>query len=258
MESCIQVEQSGRVATVTLNRPTVLNAISVAMLGELEALSGRLAADESVGAVVIRGAGERAFCAGDDISEFQQTQRTPEASREHCLLGHRVFQSWADLPVPVVAAIEGYCLGGGLELALVCDLRVAAEDAVFGFPEIRLGLFPAWGGLHRLPLLVGEPRARQMILTGENISCAEACRDGLVQKAVSHGSACEAAGALAAVMAGYDREVVAYCKEALSRTARSVTPYAFKYEALLVSARSASPAFRSQLAAFLARKNRKG
>lgn len=254
METCVQYTQSGRVVTVTLNRPAVHNAINAAMLQELEYIAGRLATDETVGAVVLQGAGERAFSAGADIREFEENQRTPEKSREHCLYGHRVFQQWFDLPIPVIAAIEGYCLGGGLELALVADIRVAGEDAVFGFPEIKLGLFPAWGGLHRLPLLVGEPRARQMILTGEPISVAEALRDGLVQRCVPRGAAVREALALAQVMAGYDREVISYCKEALRRAACTVTPYEVRYEALLIGARSQSPTFRSQLAALLERR----
>jgi enoyl-CoA hydratase/carnithine racemase len=175
-------ERDGHVAVVTIDNPPV-NALSAALLDELSGELARLDDDESVRAVVIRGAGERAFVAGADIKEFPSLRDAPReggSARGIQKVGAEVER----MRTPVIAAVHGFCLGGGLELAIACDIRVAAEDAQIGQPEIKLGLLPGGGGTQRLPRLVGEGKALEMNLNGEPIGAAEALRYGLANQVV--------------------------------------------------------------------------
>ncbi len=183
MADFIAVEQDGAVALVTIDHPPV-NALSAQLLDELEAEVVRMDGDESVRAVVLRGAGERAFVAGADISEFPSLREAPPqeggSARGIQKLGARMDKA----RTPFVAAIHGFCLGGGLELAMACDIRIAAEDAQLGQPEIKLGLIPGGGGTQRLPRLVGLGRALYLNLTGDPIDGKTAYDWGLVERVV--------------------------------------------------------------------------
>ena len=199
MTGLVRVEVAGRVATVTLDRPEALNAISTELALELAAAVEPLGVDPGVGAVVLTGAGERAFCVGADLKQragFDDhgwfVQR--EAFR-------RGFAAVRRCPLPTVAAVAGFALGGGTELAISCDLVVAAGDATFGLPEVRLGLVPAGGGTQLLARRVGRSAARDLVLTGRRVTAAEALALGLADRVVPAAEVLGAATALAAEMA---------------------------------------------------------
>ena len=211
--SLILLEAADRVATVTLNRPEALNAISTELATELAEAFEPLTTDPGVRAVVLTGAGERAFCVGADLKQragFDDhgwfVQR--EAFR-------RGFAAVRRCPLPTVAAVAGFALGGGTELALACDLVVAAEDATFGLPEVRLGLVPAGGGTQLLVRRVGRSVARDLVLTGRRVEADEALRLGLADRVVPRGEALAAAAALAAEIAGNAPTAVRMAKWAL-------------------------------------------
>ena len=175
------VERRERVAVITINRPQKLNALNIQTRAEGAAALDELREDDSVRVVVITGAGEKAFVAGADIAEFEG--RTAVTQRE-VMTARSLFTAVDAFPKPVIAMINGYCLGGGCELALSCDLRVAGEQARFGQPEINLGIIPGGGGTQRLTRLVGEGKAMELILTGEMIDAQHAYRLGLVNHVV--------------------------------------------------------------------------
>lgn len=201
------------VATITLNRPDVHNAMNDTMRRELTQCFTALAEDDDVRVIVVTGAGARAFSAGADIREFVEPS-IPVALREH---RRRVdFRAVMDrCGQPIIAAINGYALGGGLELALACDLRIAAADAQLGLTEINLAIIPGGGGTQRLPRLVGRGKALEMILTGARIGAEEALRIGLVEHVVDRGQALGAATALARALAAKAPVALRYAKEAV-------------------------------------------
>lgn len=172
------VAVDGAVATVTVNREKALNALNRATLGELRAAFTALQADDAVRAVIVTGAGPKAFVAGADIRELKEN--TPLSAKQIARVGQELFSFIERLGKPVVAAINGFCLGGGLELASACTFRVASNNALMGLPEVKLGVIPGYGGTQRLPRLVGIGRAMELILTGEPIGADEALRIGLV------------------------------------------------------------------------------
>jgi enoyl-CoA hydratase len=175
------VERRGRVAVITINRPQKLNALNIQTRAEGAAALEELREDESVRVVVITGAGEKAFVAGADIGEFEG--RTAVSQRD-VMTARSLFTAVDTFPKPVIAMINGFCLGGGCELALSCDIRVASETARFGQPEINLGIIPGGGGTQRLTRLVGEGKAMELILTGDMIDAQHAYSLGLVNLVV--------------------------------------------------------------------------
>jgi enoyl-CoA hydratase len=175
------LERRGRVAIITINRPDKRNALNIRTREEGAALLEELRQDDSVGIVVFTGAGDKAFIAGADIAEF--ADRTAITQRE-VMLGRSLFTAIDTFPKPVIAMINGYCLGGGCELALACDIRIASERASFGQPEINLGIIPGGGGTQRLTRLIGEGKAMELILTGEIIDANTAYAIGLVNHVV--------------------------------------------------------------------------
>ncbi len=174
----IQRRRSGRIATLTVNRPDKLNALDNAVIGDLRKAIGKLSADRAVGAIILTGAGDKAFVAGADIGMLA-TQSVLEGAA-NSRLGQQLTLAMESCPKPILAAINGYALGGGLELALACDLRFAAAGARLGLPEVGLGLIPGYGGTQRLARLLGTGRALEMILTGEPVEAEHAHRIGLV------------------------------------------------------------------------------
>ena len=209
----IRLEQQDGVATVTLDRPNVLNAMNNPMRSELLETFARLANDQAIKAILVTGAGERAFSAGADIREFLEPP-VPTAFREE--RKRLDFRREMDrCPQPIIAAIRGFALGGGLELALACDMRIAAEDAQLGLTEINLGIIPGGGGTQRLPRLVGRGKALEMILTGARVDAAEALRIGLVERVVPVAELMSAARALAGAIAEKAPIALRYAQEAV-------------------------------------------
>lgn len=194
----IQVTTEGPIALITLDRPGKLNALNSRMRGELMEAVDALGRDEAVRVAILHGAGEKAFVAGADVAEF--AARSPAEQRE--LYNHRrVYDAVAEFPKPILCAVHGYCLGGGSELALACDVRIADRTARFGQAEIRLGLIPGAGGTQRLARLVGPGQALRMALTGDTIDAEEAHRIGLVEFLVEEGTHLEKARDVAGRMA---------------------------------------------------------
>ncbi len=206
-------EKCGGVARLTLNRPRRLNAYNVAMRDELYSLLEAVRDDPEVRAVVLSGAGERAFCAGADLSEFgtapsQAVARAVRWERD-------VWGLFLDIDKPIVAALHGYVIGSGVEMACLCDLRVASEDATFAMPETALGMAPAAGGSQTLPRVVGRGAALEMLLAGRRLSAAEAYRAGLAHRVVSRDALAGEAMALAERLAGLEPGAVSAVKRAI-------------------------------------------
>ena len=195
----VLIECDGAVATVTGNRIAVLNALDAETVTSLETTMRRLADDDDIRCVVLTGAGDRAFIAGADINELSLL--TPETAREMADAGHRLCALIEGMGKPVIAAVNGFALGGGCEIAMACTLRIAATNARLGQPEIVLGLIPGFGGTQRLTRLVGRGRALEMLLTGDPVSADEAWRIGLVNRVVPDELLSEEVGRLAASLA---------------------------------------------------------
>lgn len=218
MTPVVDIQRHGPVSVAVLNRPERLNAIDRDVLDGLAAWAADARRDSDVRCLIVTGAGERAFSAGADVSTFPELD--PVAAEELMRYGQEVFQGLEDSPKPVVAAVNGYALGGGLELALACDFRVAKAGAKLGQPEITLANLPGWGGTQRLPRIVGEAAAKDLILTGRLVDAGEACELGLVHR-VSEGGALDAALELARELAERSPAAVAGAKAAIHAARRS-------------------------------------
>jgi enoyl-CoA hydratase/carnithine racemase len=176
----LAVDREGHVATLTLNRPRVLNAISRELASDLLAVCAHVQSRDDVRAVVVTGAGERAFCVGADLKERRALAATDRTA--HTAAIEAAAEALAALPMPTIAAIRGFALAGGAEIAIACDLRVAASNATLGFPEVKIGIFPGAGGALRLPWIVGSGAARDLLYTGRQIGAEDAFRIGLVDR----------------------------------------------------------------------------
>jgi enoyl-CoA hydratase/carnithine racemase len=244
--SVVEVERDGEVAIVRLKRPEKLNAIST----EVErALHKALLSDDvrTSGAVIVCGEG-RAFSAGADISEFEG--RSPEDVLRYYHDTGGVYEELAALPQPAIAAIHGYCLGGALELALALDFRIADESAVFGFPEVSLGILASSGGLHRVTRLLGPARAKELFLLSERFGADEARAAGVVTEVVPEGQALERALEVAARLAALPRDAVAVTKQAIDATAASPREAALLIERLAYAALAQTQAAQDAAAGF--------
>ena len=183
----VLIAKEGHVATITINRPKALNALSTAVLTDLNAALDEVAADQDVYALIITGAGEKSFVAGADIAEMKD--KSVEEAAEYGKFGNAVFRKIETFRCPVIAAVNGFALGGGCELAMSCDIRVASENAVFGQPEVGLGITPGFGGTQRLARLVGAGIAKEMIYTARNIKADRAAPIAVAyaKKAINNG-----------------------------------------------------------------------
>lgn len=230
-EHLILVRRDGPVATLTVNRPRQLNALNAGVVAALGEAFAALSADRSVRVIVLTGAGDRAFVAGADIGEF--VGATPEQALAIARGIRRVTAAMTEAPQPVIAAIGGFCLGGGFELALACDIRLAADTARFGLPEIKLGILPGGGGTVRLTKIAGSSVARAMAMTGEPIDAARAHALGLVAAVHPPGALAAEAAALAARLAALPRFALAQLKASLNAavSAESETALAFEIQA---------------------------
>jgi len=217
--SPIQVERLERVLRITVDRPDALNAINSETLSELIATLTSAATDPNVRAVIITGAGDQAFMGGASIKEM--SWKSTQAARRFAREGHRLARLIEEIEKPVIAAINGLALGGGFELALACDVRIASDRARMGAPDIGLGICPGWGGTIRLARIVGEGFAREMIFSGRIISADEAQRVGLVNRVVPHHTLAKEVFDLASTMASQAPIAIAYAKRCMN-SARSV------------------------------------
>jgi len=243
------VERGDAVALVTVNRPAVLNALNAATLDELRRVALDLKHDSSVRAIILTGAGEKSFVAGADINEL--AVQTPTTGREHALRGQHVFDLIENLGKPVIAAINGYALGGGCELAMACTLRLAADTARLGQPEINLGIIPGYAGSQRLARLVGKGKAMELILTGTQITAAEAERIGLVNRVVPAMELMTEARKLAAGLARNAPIAMQYIINAINKGLEMPLAEASAFEAALFGLVASTEDMREGTTAFL-------
>lgn len=226
----IQIERIDEFACLTLNRPGALNALSFGILEDLDRVLADVAGMAGIRALFVTGAGDRAFCAGADIPELRRRMLTEQ--RRGSELGQAVFARLERLPVASIALVNGFAFGGGMELALACTFRLCSPNAVFGLPEVKLGLIPGYGGTQRLPRLIGESRALEMILTGRSVKADEAVRLGLVH-AVIDDDLLDAGKAFARTFTGYSLPVLTLARQAVQRGLEMPLSQGLQYEAEL-------------------------
>jgi enoyl-CoA hydratase/carnithine racemase len=242
-------EREGGIATVIVNRPKVLNALNGRTLDELRRVILACRHDDAVRCVIITGAGEKAFIAGADINEL--SVQTPTSGREHALAGQHILDLIENLGKPVIAAINGFALGGGCELAMACTLRIAADTARLGQPEINLGIIPGYAGTQRLARLVGRGRALEILLTGDHITAAEAHRLGLVNRVVAAADLMSEVRKLAETLAAKAPVAVRYIIDAVNKGFDMAFPDAQVFEATLFGLVSSTEDMREGTRAFL-------
>lgn len=241
--------QKNGIATVTINRPDKLNALNATAKNELASVFTSIKGDAAVSVVILTGAGEKSFVAGTDIGEL--TTLNAESGREFSAKGQEVFDLIENLGKPVIAAVNGYALGGGCELALACHIRLASEKAKFGQPEVLLGIIPGYGGTQRLARLIGRGRAMELILTGAQIDAAEALRIGLVNKVCSPAELLSRAEQMATVIAGMGQVAIRMALKAVNMTAETALSDGQALEASLFGVCCDSYDFKEGTTAFL-------
>lgn len=222
----ILVTRTDRVATITLNRPEALNALNSTVMAEVTAAATDLDADPGIGAIIITGSGTKAFAAGADIKEMADLSFAEVFDTDF-------FAPWARLAAvrtPLIAAVAGYALGGGCELAMMCDILIAADTAKFGQPEIKLGVLPGMGGSQRLTRAIGKAKAMDLILTGRTIDATEADRTGLVSRVVPADTLLDEANQVAATIAAMSRPAARMAKEAVNRAYETTLTEGLLYE----------------------------
>ncbi len=243
------LETDNRIAIITINRPDKLNALNAQAKSELRDAFTQIKTDGNVDVVVLTGAGEKAFVAGTDIGEL--TVLNSESGKEVSAKGQEVFDLIENLGKPVIAAINGYALGGGCELALACHIRIASENAKFGQPEVNLGIIPGYGGTQRLARLIGRGRAMEMILTGNPIDAQEALRIGLVNKVVPQAELLAAARAMAQLIASKGQIAIRMALKAVNMTQETTLSDGQKLEASLFGVCCDTEDFKEGTAAFM-------
>ncbi len=241
----ILVERDGRVGLITLNRPKALNALNSQVMDEVTAAAKEFDDDPGIGAIVLTGS-EKAFAAGADIKEMADLSFAD-------VFGSDFFAKWGEFAAtrtPTIAAVAGYALGGGCELAMMCDVLIAADTAKFGQPEIKLGVLPGMGGSQRLTRAVGKAKAMDLILTGRNMNAEEAERAGLVSRIVPAADLLTEAKAVAATIAGMSLSASRMCKEAVNRAFESTLTEGLLYERRLFHSAFATDDQSEGMAAF--------
>jgi enoyl-CoA hydratase len=245
----VLVETSERIRTLTINRPDKLNALNSDVMAALERALDDARGDPAAGVVIITGSGEKSFIAGADIGELSKL--TPVEGRAHARRGQAVLAKIESLGKPVIAAVNGYALGGGCELALACTIRIASENARFGQPEVKLGILPGYGGSQRLPRIVGKGRAMQLCLTAEQIDAAEAYRIGLVNRVVPAGQALAAAREMAAAILANGPIACTFVLDAIHRGLEMPLEEGLFLEATLFGLCAATSDMKEGMTAFL-------
>jgi enoyl-CoA hydratase len=245
----ILVEKRDRIAVLTVNRPQVLNALNAATLEEIGAAIRELGEDDGVGVVIVTGAGEKAFVAGADIAEL--AAMTAISARRTSLRGQEIFASIENLGKPVIAAVNGYALGGGCELALACTMRVASEKAKIGLPEVTLGIIPGYAGTQRLARLVGKGRAFEIMLTGKPVDAAEAHRIGLVNRVVPAEELMSACTAIANLILANGPIAVRFALDSVNHGLETTLEEGSRLEATFFGLISATEDMHEGLNAFL-------
>ena len=243
------VEREPRIAVLTIQRPQRLNALDSRTLDGLREAFLSLQHDDQIHCVILTGAGEKAFVAGADINELAQD--TPDGARRRAVAGQSVFDLIEGLGKPVIAAVNGFALGGGCELAMACTLRIAADSARFGQPEINLGIIPGFAGTQRLVRLVGKSKAMEMIVTGAPITAQDALACGLINRVVPAAELMKEARALAADLASKAPVALRYAMDAVNRGAEMPFADACQLEATLFGLVTATDDMREGTAAFL-------
>jgi enoyl-CoA hydratase/carnithine racemase len=251
----INVRKEQTTTWITLNRPDKLNAINATMLQELSEALDTIEKDTNVRCVIIRGKGEKAFSAGADITELQKL--THKTAAELSRKGQQVFSQVETLSKPVVAAINGYALGGGLALALACDFRIASIDAELGSPEIKLGIIPAWGGSQRLVKMVGVAETKRLVMLGDRVKAEEAVKRGLVDKVVPLNRLEAEAGALAQRLCGYPSAALKSAKYAIDCGTQASFDYGLKKETELFAQLFSTRETKKKIEAFWSRETKK-
>jgi enoyl-CoA hydratase len=242
-------EVSEQIARITFNRPNVLNALNRKTMDELGDCLKKVRVDDAIRVLILTGAGEKAFIAGADINEL--SQQTPVNGREFTLYGQEIIHRLETLGKPAIAAINGFALGGGCELALACTLRIASRNAKLGQPEVKLGIIPGYGGSQRLPRLCGKGVAHELILTGEMITADEALRVGLVNRVVEPGELLATAEAIAKKIIANAPLAVKYALEAVERGMEMPQEEGLYLEATLFGLCCATQDMREGTRAFL-------
>lgn len=250
MSEFIRVETAKGIRTITVQRPEKLNALNTEVMRQLDHAVVEAASDQTLRCLIVTGDGEKAFIAGADIGELAKL--TPLEGREHARAGQAVVRRLEQMPIPSIAAINGYAYGGGLELAMACTLRVASENARMGLPETSLGILPGYGGTQRLARLVGTARAHELILTADKgLTAAQAERIGLVNRVVATGQALAAAIELGKKISANGPIACRYAMEAIRRGTQMPLEEGLTFEATLFGLCAATRDMAEGMAAFL-------
>lgn len=246
------VDINDGVALVTINRPEVMNALNLPLREEMTRVAAELDTNKDVRAIVLTGAGGKAFCAGADLKERQQ-----KSTAEMYHIRRHIYPKWvnviANISKPTIAAVNGYCLAGGVELVLQCDIAIAADDSVYGLPEVTLGFLPGAGACQRLPRIAGLPKAKELILTGRRFSAEEAERMGLVTRLVPAGAVLEEAMALARKIASNPPMSVIQAKIAMNASQETTLSAGLRFENESWMSCMLSDIWKDKLKAFVAK-----
>ena len=242
----LKYEKRGRVGIIWFNRPKVLNAMNTETIVEMKQVFAMLEEDKDIRCVILTGTGDRAFCAGGDIDE--EARKDVIAAYEFVRNGGELLETMERFRAPVIAAINGYCLGGGLEFAIACDIRIAADNAKLGSPEINLGVFPGWGGTQRLPRIVGMSKAKEVIFTGDKYTALEM---GLVDKVVPADHLMDEALAFADKLATKPPLAIKYIKTSIYDGAQCDLQRALQMESALFAHLYSTQDMKEAYAAFL-------
>lgn len=245
----VQFDLDEGIGIITIDRPNALNALNKDVFDEMGPLLDKIAMDTGIKVVIITGSGEKAFVAGADIA-YMIPMSSPEG-KEWAQIGQSVFNKIENLPQPVIAAINGFALGGGCELAMACDIRIASEKAKFGQPEVGLGIIPGFAGTQRLPRLVGKGIAKEILFTGDMLNAEEAFRIGLVNKVVSKDTLLDEAKNLAKRIIKNAPYAVSLCKEAVNVGLETDLVTGSKYEGTLFGVTCATADKAEGMAAFI-------